>query len=215
MERVISLEGFDWIDKYLRSLNQRLDDSGKCTVKYFLPQSFNAYYKLLHPILKEENRRQVYWNELLEAYKIKINPEINWRTHCHKAFSDSLIGPSEGNLEEPTLNVLKQILLQSTSENQTIYFCYFFLQTSKLDGNEVWYLYKGHLNEMDELKKFEPIVGSPTYWWSDNKEWCICTDIDSSFSIIGATQELIMKLSKSQELEGFIIDENTKIYPCK
>jgi hypothetical protein len=237
MKKINELENFDWIKNDLWVLGKRPDGLEGHTIRHCLPPLFSSYFKLLHPIFldttiedltitwdevrndhfKEEDLKQIYWKDLANEFNLSFIPEISWWSFYYKAFKRRsppryLIGPYEGSLENPALGILEKILTEYTANDEDIFFCYNFLATTNWEGKNPWVLYKGYLKEINDFKNLlDEVRLSPTYWWPESKKWCVCTDYDLDFTLIGGSQDLIRKLSNTHDIEGFVVKENTRI----
>jgi len=233
MEKLDTLEEFEWIKSKLWPSGDRPDGGEGHTVRHCLPPHFDSYYKLLHPIyidssikdknltwdeakteFKEEDLEQTTWKGLANEHDVKFVPEISFWSF-RKSLKDRLwpryiIGPEEGNLEPIAIKPLVEILNKYTDSNQVVYFCYFFLATDDWESS-TWYLYKGMLKEIHDFEKLDEVRLSPTYWWPANKKWCVCTDYDLDFTLIGGSTKMIQELSESQNFEGFIVNIDTRV----
>ncbi len=217
-------------------MGKRPDGLEGHTVRHCLPPSFSSYFKLLHPFFidttiedlaitwdearndhfKEEDLKRICWKDLANEFNLRFVPEISWWSFYYKAFKKRsppryLIGPYEGSLENPELGILEKILTEYTAKDESVFFCYNFLATTNWEGNNPWVLYKGYLKEINDFKNLDEVRLSPTYWWPESKKWCVCTDYDLTFTLIGGSQDLIKKLSNTHNIEGFIVKETTRI----
>ena len=233
MERLTNLESFQWIQDETWTTGERPDGGDGNTVRHCLPPRFESYFKLLHPIyidksitnkkltwdeankdFKEEDLEKTTWKDLADEYNVKFVPEISFESF-RKALKDQLwpryiIGPDEGNLEPYILKSLEKILVDYTSNKEAVYFCYFFLATEDWDV-PVWRPYKGRLKDVHRFKELDEFYTSPTYWWPEDKSWCVCSDYDLEFTLIGGSKELIEQLYNAHQFEGLIVDLNTRI----
>jgi hypothetical protein len=54
------------------------------------------------------------------------------------------------------------------------------------------------------------LVG-PEYWWPTEKNWCICSEYDLSFTVVAGPGNLIARLLASQVLECIEVTPDTRI----
>jgi hypothetical protein len=47
-----------------------------------------------------------------------------------------------------------------------------------------------------------PYGQSPTFWWPDDRSWCVRTDVDAFTTYIGASRQCIDALIELAELEA-------------
>ena len=233
MNKLDSIEDFDWIQNEIWPLGKRPDGGEGHTVRHLLPPSFSAYYKVLHPMyintsindidlswgetcstVEGNNLKRVFWKEIAQKFNVSIIPELSgWS--FRKVFEESgwprlLIGPDEGNLNEDVLIPLEKILRIHSEKNETIYYCYNLLAMTDW-GGDVWSLFSGYLQDVHEFSNMEEVRFSPSYWWPESKNWCVCSSYDLDFTIVGGPKELVRELSNSKNLEGFVINQNTRI----
>ena len=52
---------------------------------------------------------------------------------------------------------------------------------------------------------------SPEYWWPPNRAWCVCSDYDLMFTVVGGSRHLISALLKSDVLECLEVTPQTRI----
>lgn len=114
--------------------------------------------------------------------------------------------PGEGNCETEELKFILDQLMDLYGDTLVNYY-YCLLKTEKWD-NEI--TYRGNLSEFDELKNKIDIRENPTAIYPDNKEWCIVTDYDLSFTYIGGTKEFIDRIASNKKFDIYRIDPKFK-----
>lgn len=114
--------------------------------------------------------------------------------------------PGEGNCETEELKFILDQLVDLYDDTLVNYY-YCLLKTEKWD-NEI--IYRGNLSEFDELKNKIDIRENPTAIYPDNKEWCIVTDYDLSFTYIGGTKEFIDRIASNKKFDIYRIDPKFK-----
>ncbi|WP_053075056.1 hypothetical protein [Ornithinibacillus californiensis] len=128
-----------------------------------------------------------------------------------------LIFPDEGTMERNIFEETINTLTPFTNETG----CYFYFewlktvytlsQDSDLHAREL--MYHGKLNDVTTLyhrgEGFE--LGSPTYWWPEDKQWCIFTDYDFDFSIVGGSKEIIDAFLSNDKLECIQVARDTRV----
>tara|TARA_R110002096_G_scaffold326134_5_gene520078 strand:- start:16003 stop:16908 length:906 start_codon:yes stop_codon:yes gene_type:complete len=233
MQKLQSLQNFEWILKEKWNLGERPDGGNGHTIQHCFPDKFESYFKLLHPLFEditvinkkltwddsikdyeEKNLIRLSWNKLANEYGVKIVPEISFESF-RTVFSENLwpryiIGPEEGNLETSIMTPLQKILMNHIKQDEEIYFAYFFLATDDWENPE-WTLYKGSLNEIMDFENLDGFRFTPTYWWPESKSWCVCSDYDLDFTLIAGAKDLMADLSNSIQFEGLEVDVLTRI----
>jgi hypothetical protein len=99
-------------------------------------------------------------------------------------------------------------ILDSMTEPQRCFFYYGGLSVRSFEPR----LYEGDLR--DVLVFLEPkddLSATPEYWWPEDGSWCVCTDWDLSFSLIGGPQTLIDRIVSDTVLEALHVKNNTRI----
>jgi hypothetical protein len=226
IKRITEFSEFEWINTSAPNKKNGL----------IFPSCFESYCIILHPIYinkraesepripwakmtpeekirtakidspKQIQGRRMRWAQLAEENGLIFHPDINipllFDVSLDGLYPLRFYGPSEGTLDESTCKELIR-LLKTYTENQTCYFEYFVLATSEIKND---HLYSGDLEDIVQLLNIDDVRGSPTYWWSQNRSWCLYSPYDSIFTILGGSQELISRVSLSEELETLKVD---------
>lgn len=225
-------------------------------VSEFLPDQFEAYVKVLHPIYVDEgvvdrsvtwdqvDKRQrapgrtphdrvdeviadatlvgggpeettsssrIRWAELAERYGVRVGPELDKETFTD-AFGGSwpryLFLPEEGDLEEALLRVLVDHLANHTGPDEPCVFYYWLLKTDHLDWERV---FEGALRSVLHEPANWDVWGSPSAWWPSSRTWCVVTDFDAAFTLVGGPRDLIDALVEDGELETIAVSPHTRL----
>ncbi|MFD2638646.1 hypothetical protein [Piscibacillus salipiscarius] len=161
---------------------------------------------------------RIYHRELAKKYGLTYSKEYSSAEIARKlgGYPRYLILGEEGSLDEKSCYELTSVLMPFTDQGQ----CHFYYDILKL-VNEVpdlqdykdGLLYNGLLSNV--LKVYNSGnragLGSPTYLWDNERSWCLYTDYDSDFSILGGNEKLAMKLLNNPTLECIQIDLNTRV----
>ena len=159
------------------------------------------------------NSTRVLWREAAEALEVSYAPAINhsWfsRTlqphpECWPRF---LWGPGEGALEKEECCELASILAQVIGEQE----CYFRLAEVPFVGTDQEILFFGRLNEVEEYFVRGGFQFTPEYWWSADRAWCVCSDYDLDFTIVGGNSCLAELLLESKILECMEVNADIRI----
>ncbi|PKH08535.1 hypothetical protein [Planomicrobium sp. MB-3u-38] len=227
MEKLDSLEEYKWIrDETVYFLTDKREGS---RVENFLPKRFTHYCKIIHPLFRDPQIKDesLLWRdctpeqasefqlgerlrlmELAEKYDLKFSKELSAASLMKKLGGSPryIISGEEGEIESDSLKALVGVLRRFTDEGH----CYFLYGLLK-SANYVDELYRGDLAEVEELAKRDHLYGTPSYWWPADKSWCLYTDIDLNFSLIGGSPELIEALLADDFLECIECDASTRI----
>jgi hypothetical protein len=73
------------------------------------------------------------------------------------------------------------------------------------------YLNYGDLGKVTALYESADHVGTPTYWWNKNRDWCLYTDHNLDFTLFGGSRQMIDKLNAEDSLEIIEMDWKTRV----
>lgn len=219
VERVANLEPFEWISMNLWELGRRPDGGEGHTMRHLLPDHFEAYYKIMHPIYRdtsildeeiqwsnesefdERNLIRIKWLDLCQKYGVEYNKYLSSNSF-QRVFRDGwpryLLGAIQGELESDLRDALVEILVQFCSTNRWYY--KFFLCSTK-DFEEA--LYVGDRKYLAAIQSVAEAKSGPEYWWPEDQSWCVCSDYDSQFTIVAASKNAIAEIRACQQFEGF------------
>ena len=157
---------------------------------------------------------RIRWQQLSKKCGVAFHPETSDRTFA-KAFPDgswprSLLGPDEGTLDQETCNALIAIMLQRVG-NMPCFFYYSGLSVAFGPDGYLPHLYVGTLPDVLAFFDSDDVNASPEFWWPENREWCVCTDWDLSFTLIGGSRDLAAALSDDPFLEILPVSTETRV----
>lgn len=227
MEKLDSLEEYKWIrDETVYFLTDKRQGS---RVENFLPKRFTHYCKIIHPLFRDPQIKDesLLWRDcspdqsgeiqlgerlrlmdLAEKYDLEFSKELSPASLMNKlgGYPRYIISGEEGEIEPDSLKALVRVL-QLFGGEERCYFLYGLLKSAHYIDE----LYHGELAEVEELAKRDHLYGTPSYWWPEDKSWCLYTDIDMNFSLIGGSPELIEALFADDFLECIECDTATRI----
>jgi hypothetical protein len=210
-------------------------------VSHCLPSVFSAYAKIFHPIYADDSvedrsaswaeaddrpetvgrlvsvgsgpdpfGRRVTWQSLAQELGLTFHAEINdqslRRRFPDRSFPRYLVGPEEGSLDRPTCQSLVHALTPYTGA-EACFFYYVAISTPKIEP----LLYRGALTNVFESFDLEGVYGTPTYWWPGSRSWCLCTDWDLTFTLVGGSADLISSLLSTPELEALEVTPSSRV----
>lgn len=194
-----------YIDTSIEDLNITWDDYIKSN-RDFNPDDpienllSNATYNYGQPDEDFEGV-QVSWKDLAKSFNIKFVPELNAESFTKKFKNGSwpryLVGPTEGLLTEQETNTIINII-SDMYPNEDVYFRFFLMSTIKLEND---LFFKGKLTDYLLFQNSKEVISSPNHVWPQSKEWCVCTDYDLTFTLIGGSRQLINNFLNSDDLE--------------
>jgi hypothetical protein len=232
--KIENLQEFEWIRNNVKPIDNRNSELWRGnTVGNLLPEKFDKYLKILHPMYKDKfvqdkklswdevgdvegvPGERILWRHLATEMNIEFKPEINlWA--IHNAFARRwpryLIGAQEGCLEERCLQEMVRILEPFSKKTYYIYFD--IMKTCDFEEQ----LFAGQLDDLKLAMNYKTIKNysdtekySPTYIWSDDKEICINTDYDLQFTLVGCSSRLLKEIIKNEYLECIEVEYTTRI----
>ena len=227
MKKMDNLDAYQWIQE--ETVNFQTDEQEGSRVENFLPHRFNHYCKIIHPLYRDPQieDENLLWSdispeqtveiqlgerlrlmELAEKYGLKPSKELSAASLMLKlgATPRYIISGEQGEIEPESLMALIQILEHFTGE-ENCSFLYDLLKTKDYAAT----LFQGKLAEVIELSNSGGLRGTPTYYWPADRSWCLFSDIDLDFTVIGGSRELVDALLKDEFLECTQCDAATRI----
>jgi hypothetical protein len=159
--------------------------------------------------VEETQDARVLWQTLAERYGLVFNPEFNPESF-RKVFKTGswpryLLGPAEGTLDRKTCEALISVF-KPLSQTGGIYFRF-----SDYLMNDLPHLYSGDLNELTAFLTKPRFGSTPEYWWPDDRSWCVCTDWDLTFTLVGGSRTLVEACLAHPILECIVVTPETRI----
>jgi len=154
---------------------------------------------------------RIKWLEVAEALDVPFSHEINHTWYGTKlqegCWSRFLYGPSEGWLSEEECGALISILNPFMTSPE----CFFRFSEWPFFNTGKARLFYGPIDGLSDLRKTSGFKISPEYWWPPNQTWCVCSDYDLKFTVVGGSRKLIAGLLLSQVVECLEVMESTRI----
>ena len=149
--------------------------------------------------------RRVYWRELAERWGRIYHPGITDRglVPSLSSWPRQLVGPEEGNLEVGQLGILAKALAPLTGEQD----CFFWWMTIFREEP----MFKGTLVELPNAPVVQEDHRSPNHVWPRDRSWCMCTDYDLCFTLIGGDSRVASVLQAQAELELLEVELTTRV----
>ena len=116
-------------------------------------------------------------------------------------------GPAEGILEEREAAMLISILSTFSESSK----CYFRFAEIAYIATDEPLLYSGELSHLSQFLKETDRQFTPEYWWPEDQSWCLCSDYDLSFTILGGSQELVNRILTNEYLESICVTPDTRV----
>ena len=196
-----------------------LDKHPWATVGNILPDSFDAYARVLHPAYRGRGAEEpITWAEVAEMSGTELHPRADFGRLA--GLRDDLNAqpswgqrPDVGDLPPEVANPLVGLLRDHTSTPETCWFCVWFgwgtlfalegydedtYPHVKTPGRE-HVLLRGSIDMVGAAGSNE--VSGPSIWWPDDHAWCVATEIDLDSTYVGGSAECIAALLANSRLE--------------
>jgi hypothetical protein len=118
-----------------------------------------------------------------------------------------IYGPGDGWLDPEDGDSLVRVLRKATERDAV----YLRMAEIPLITTETPLLYEGHFEDVLDLLRTERSNMLPEYWWPRDHSWCICSDYDLTFTLIGASNEVCQHLLEDDILECVEVTPETRI----
>ena len=154
---------------------------------------------------------RIRWREVAEVLNVPFAPQI-----CHEWYRKKLddgcwprffYGPADGLLSPEECRGLVSVL-QLFSDDAD---CFFRFAEMPFIGTDKTLLFRGALDELERFLKSGAYQFSPEYWWQPDGTWCVCSDYDLMFTVVGGSRKLISALLTSDVLECLEVTPQTRI----
>jgi hypothetical protein len=116
-----------------------------------------------------------------------------------------LIGPNEGDLTSVLLRVLVKAILEEANPGPCYFWWWSWACVNIFDRDAPRdFLFRGRVRDLPRFVSRKKAT-SPTYWWPQTRAWCVATDWDSCFTVMGGSESLVRRVLGSPEVEGLAI----------
>jgi hypothetical protein len=154
---------------------------------------------------------RVRWRILAEKLSVPFAPEINagwYRTKLEvSCWPRFLSGPSDACLRQECLNELVSVLKGFTGDGG----CFFQFSRWQFPREENPRLFGGTLEELEGFLQGGRYRVGPEYWWPGERTWCICSNYDFQFTLVGCSKQLGAVLMANPVLECIEVRPQTRI----
>ncbi len=219
LEEVNEPEAFSWIANALRGPVGEQPRGDHLRTLDLIPPSFESYAKVLHPVFRrdetaasefgsalwEEPRGlRVRWPEAASESGVPYDAALPDSSRSRRPPHLSL--EYEGSIPPSILRAIVRVL--DRPEAAPAYFWWwvvvalFGFGPPRQSVPDRHVLCRGPLRALPDFLAREKRA-SPTYWWAADRTWCVATDWDLCFTMIGGTPSTIRRLLAEPEIEGF------------
>jgi hypothetical protein len=205
-----------------RWVEESLDPHPWATVGNIVPDSFEAYARVLHPAYLGHgvDLKPITWAEVAEMAGTELHPRADFGRlaglgddlNAHPEWGQR---PPEGDLPREVARPLAEVLRRNTTTPEECWFCVWFGWGSTFaleDYDEDTYkhvktpgrehlLLRGSIDEVDVVGNQH--VDGPSIWWPDDHAWCVATEIDLDSTYVGGARDCIAALLAEPRLETF------------
>jgi hypothetical protein len=153
---------------------------------------------------------RVRWKAVAEALAISFQPGLldDWfraklEPGCWPRY---IYGPDEGMLNPLEVSALSKSLGAGDASVR----CFYRLPEMAFIATNHPLLYEGSLADLTAFSA-EPSFRTPEYWWPPNHEWCVCSDYDLAFTIVGGSSATIGRILGDPVLEAIEVQPNLRV----
>jgi len=204
-------------------IEERLSPFGNGKVSSVVPGGFPAYARLLHPAGAHDDGPGTRWAEAAAWAGTELTAQSGWTevalppTRPAAALPWDGTGPDEGRLPPAAATVLANLLAAHTSTPGR---CWFGVWEGWADlsakgaisvdlarlqlPQRAYLLYTGSVDAAAEVPGRPPVT--PNLWWSEDRAWCIASEIDLDRTYVGGSVALIEALTVHPALEAQRVD---------
>jgi hypothetical protein len=118
-----------------------------------------------------------------------------------------IYGPGDGRLDPEDGDALVRVLRNVTPPGDV----YIRMAEVPLAATETPLLYSGSFEDVLTLLRAERSNMLPEYWWPRDQSWCVCSDYNLPFTLVGATHEVCQRLLEDAALECIEVTPETRI----
>jgi hypothetical protein len=154
---------------------------------------------------------RVRWKILAEQLGVTFAPEINAAWY-RKKLEDAcwprfLSGPSDATLGDGCLTELTSLLQSFTSHGG----CFFQFSRWQFPHEERPRLLEGDVEELVSFLREGRYRVGPQYWWPRERTWCVCSEYDFQFTVVGCSRKVGAALLANAVLECIEVTPQTRI----
>jgi len=188
------------------------------TVAALLPDTFEAYARVLHPAVRYagDDDIEIGWAEVAAHNGTVLSPLAQWDELTHGPVDSQPPvwddGPSEGHLPATVAARLGEVLAGHTTTPECLFgrwdgFGYDLRDPAVppwllLRGERDVVLVRGTVADAVRNLAPEPHEQSANLWWPADRAWCVVTDVDLRSSYVGASGACIAELLGATGIEA-------------
>lgn len=208
--------------QWIRDRLLPVSDGGGILVGALAPTGFEAYCRIFHPahryVRATGEHLMVRWSEVAAQTGTAFHPLTHWHNilghpenprFYHPGWGTA---PCMGRLDPGEARLLASILGEFTETPSRCCFClweggYHEDRKGKQPVEIGGYHYFVFLDEL----KAVPTADSPNFWWPADRAWCVATDIDSFYTLVGGKEDCIDRIISHPGLEALPVRAHDQI----
>lgn len=206
-------------------IRERLAPFHAFIVSSVVPGGFDAYARILHPVLARGSapRRVLRWSDVAAWTGTTLRRDAQFHSvalpPARPAGEPPWDGPpEEGNMDPDDAEALTEILRSKTSTPESCWFCLWegfgwvdeVVPAAVWNGSRVrlpnrdYLLYGGPVQSVVLIAEGgrQPAAQSASLWWPADRAWCVATEIDLPWTYVGGTAPLIESVLHDPRLEA-------------
>ena len=211
-----------WLEERLRPWGNP-SGAHETRVGSIVPEGFAAYARVFHPAeLRDRGHVPVRWSTVRWSTVASwtgrtVHPEMQFEriANLSEPYQRPPWGsyPRYGCLPSEECRAIADVLKEFTS---TPNLCYFFVwegwgfldpgrykNASRLRfPGQDYLLFRGHLDAVMSFLDDSGWSQSPSIWWSDDRAWCVATEIDNPDTYVGGSDVCIERILSCRDLEA-------------
>ena len=217
--------GFGWLRDVSAAawIGPRLHPFGQ-DVGSIIPEGFEAYARLFHPVQLEHDRQERWTDVALRNGRIvhstmQFHQISTPRGQAPKGNPRTGQEPREGTLALEQRRALVEVLRNETDTPAQCWFCMWegfggldesvIPERVELPGRN-YLLYTGNIDRALESPT-GPFDQSPNLWWPEDRAWFVASEIDFAWTYVGGARGLIATLVADARLEALEVALDTKV----
>jgi len=187
------------------------------------PKGYEAYARIFFPFVRtgldaggEWHEQHIRWTDIARENGKLVHALMERETISRSPTGEDATERCAWNLSPEQLAALMSILVRHTTSTSG----WFLLWDGFGDLNDDvfnagvpkvshamrdFYLLRG------PLESYTHFSNDPSYWWPDDRAWCVGTEIDFDSTLVAATDEVVTALLAEPELEVIRVEPNDRL----
>jgi hypothetical protein len=172
----------------------------------------NKLRSFVESVREELRGPRIRWQTLAQLFGVPFESAIShaWfqaRMEAKDCWARFLFGPDDGTLNDDELSEMVAVLDSFTGGQD----CFFRFAEMHFITTDTPILFRGLLRDLPRFPNAEKYHFTPEYWWPADHSWCLCSDYDLTFSIVGGSRQLVAAVLSNAKLEAVEVRPDTRI----